>query len=181
VQGQDRPAAGSSIRGRHPPIFLHGLPQLGHLHSRLRALRGQDRVRASCFDAARTRCYYAEKGQGAWIERFQAVCALVSRHQMIERRFLPPVSPFAAKRTLAFATLFGRIWARLDLAECAGCCGRLGNSAALDLAYCEAAGRFTNGYWKRELQNSGICRRHLLDSRPKAGAMVGFPNSVGRA
>jgi myo-inositol-1(or 4)-monophosphatase len=117
--------------------FLHGLP---HWAVSIALEHKGEVVSAVVFDPAKDEMYWAEKGQGAWMN--EARIRVSGRRQMAEAVFATGV-PFGTKSTLP-ATL--RDLARL-MPACAGV--RRWGSAALDLAYV-AAGRY-DGYWEREL------------------------------
>ncbi|WP_284164022.1 inositol monophosphatase family protein [Frigidibacter sp. SD6-1] len=117
--------------------FLHGLP---HWAVSIALEHKGEIVSAVVFDPAKDEMYWAEKGQGAWMN--EARIRVSGRRSMSDAVFATGV-PFGTKKTLP-ATM--RDLARL-MPACAGV--RRWGSAALDLAYV-AAGRY-DGYWEREL------------------------------
>lgn len=117
--------------------FLHGLPHwaisIGLEH------KGQV-VAGVIFDAAKDELFWAEKGEGAWLNETRL--RVSNRSKMIELIFATGV-PFGGRADLP-ETL--QDLARL-MPSCAGV--RRWGSAALDMAYV-AAGRY-EGYWERRL------------------------------
>ena len=117
--------------------FLHGMP---HWAVSIGLEHKGEVVAGVVFDAAKDELFYAEKGQGAWMNDRRI--RVSGRGRMLDCVFATGV-PFAAKRTLpAMLHDLSRL-----MPQCAGL--RRWGSAALDLAYV-AAGRF-DGYWEREL------------------------------
>ncbi len=119
--------------------FLHGLP---HWAISI-ALEHKGKIVAGVvFDAAKEEMFYAEKGEGAWLNDSNRL-RVSGRNRMIESIFATGV-PFAGQRDLP-ATL-------QDLARLAPACAgiRRWGACSLDLAYV-AAGRY-EGYWERGLQ-----------------------------
>lgn len=137
--------------------FLHGIP---HWAVSIALEHKGNVVVGVIYDAAKDEMFYAEKGQGAWLNDARRLRVSGRRH-MIEAVFATGV-PFAAKKTLP-ATI--RDLSRL-MPLTAGV--RRWGSAALDLAYV-AAGRY-DGYWERELQPWDMAAG-LLIAR-EAGALV---------
>ncbi len=137
--------------------FLHGLP---HWAVSIALEHKGEVVAGVVYDAAKDEMFYAEKGQGAWLNDARRLRVSGRRH-MIEAIFATGV-PFAAKKTLP-ATI--RDLSRL-MPLCAGV--RRWGSAALDLAYV-AAGRY-DGYWEREIQPWDMAAG-LIIAR-EAGALV---------
>ncbi|MCR8550368.1 inositol monophosphatase [Salipiger sp. P9] len=137
--------------------FLHGLP---HWAISIALEHKGQIVAGVVFDPAKDEMFYAEKGNGAWLNDSRRL-RVSGRSRMIEAVFATGV-PFAAKKTLP-ATL--KDLARL-MPECAGV--RRWGSAALDLAYV-AAGRY-DGYWERELNLWDIAAGYLIAQ--EAGALV---------
>lgn len=137
--------------------FLHGLP---HWAISVALEHKGQIVAGVVYDAAKDEMFYAEKGQGAWLNDRKRL-RVSGRSKMIESIFATGV-PFATKRTLP-ATL--QDLARL-MPECAGV--RRFGSAALDLAYV-AAGRY-EGYWERELNIWDVAAGTLLVT--EAGGMI---------
>jgi len=117
--------------------FLHGLP---HWAISI-ALEHKGQVVAGViYDPAKDEMFYAEKGNGAWLN--ESRLRVSGRHRMIESIFATGV-PYAASTHLP-ASL--QDLARL-MPACAGV--RRFGAAALDLAYV-AAGRY-DGFWERGL------------------------------
>ncbi|GHF65808.1 inositol monophosphatase family protein [Seohaeicola zhoushanensis] len=117
--------------------FLHGLP---HWAVSI-ALEHKGQVVAGVvYDAAKDEMFFAEKGEGAWMNDTRL--RVSGRNRMIECIFATGV-PFGGRPDLP-ETL--KDLARL-MPTCAGV--RRWGSAALDLAYV-AAGRY-DGYWERGL------------------------------
>lgn len=136
--------------------FLHGLP---HWAVSIALEHKGEIVSAVVFDAAKDELYWAEKGQGAWMNDTRL--RVSGRRTLIECIFATGV-PFGGRGTLP-ATL--QDLARL-MPVCAGV--RRWGSAALDLAYV-AAGRY-DGYWERGLGAWDIAAGILLVK--EAGGMV---------
>lgn len=117
--------------------FLHGLP---HWAVSI-ALEHKGKVVAGViYDAAKDELFWAEKGEGAWLN--ESRLRVSARGRMIESIFATGV-PFGGRGDLP-ETL--QDLARL-MPACAGV--RRWGSAALDLAYV-AAGRY-EGFWERRL------------------------------
>jgi len=117
--------------------FLHGLP---HWAISI-ALEHKGQVVAGViFDAAKDELYWAEKGEGAWLN--ESRLRVSNRGRMIEAIFATGV-PFGGRADLP-ETLHDL--ARL-MPACAGV--RRWGAAALDMAYV-AAGRY-EGFWERGL------------------------------
>ncbi len=117
--------------------FLHGLPQWAVSI----ALEHKGEIVAGViFDAAKDELFFAEKGQGAWLN--ESRLRVSGRNRMIESLFATGL-PFGGRPDLP-ATIrdLGQL-----LPVCSGV--RRFGSAALDLAYV-AAGRF-DGFWERGL------------------------------
>lgn len=119
--------------------FLHGLP---HWAVSIALEHKGEIVAGVVYDPAKDEMFYAEKGQGAWLNDSQRL-RVSARKVMIESIFATGI-PFAAKKELP-DTL--RDLARL-MPACAGV--RRWGAAALDLAYV-AAGRY-EGFWERGLK-----------------------------
>jgi myo-inositol-1(or 4)-monophosphatase len=140
--------AGEEIIGKDPtrrwivdPLdgtsnFLHGLP---HWAVSIALEHKGEVVAGVVFDAAKDEMFYAEKGQGAWMNQSQRL-RVSGRTKMIEALFATGV-PFGTSPHLG-ASLADM--SRL-MPLCAG--ARRWGAAALDLAYV-AAGR-VDGYWER--------------------------------
>ena len=118
--------------------FLHGMP---HWSVSIALEHKGEIVAGVVFDAAKDEMFFAEKGQGAWMNDNRRL-RVSGRSRMNEAVFATGV-PFGAKRTLP---LMLQDLARL-MPTSAGV--RRWGSAALDLAYV-TAGRF-DGYWEREI------------------------------
>lgn len=118
--------------------FLHGLP---HWAISIALEHKGEIVSGVIYDAAKDEMFYAEKGEGAWLNDSQRL-RVSGRNRMIESIFATGV-PFGGRRDLP-ETL--QDLARI-MPTCAGV--RRWGSAALDLAYV-AAGRY-EGYWERSL------------------------------
>ncbi|WP_424831219.1 inositol monophosphatase family protein [Ruegeria sp.] len=117
--------------------FLHGLP---HWAVSI-ALEHKGKIVAGViYDAAKDEMFFAEKGEGAWMNDTRI--RVSGRHRMIESVFATGV-PFGGRSDLP-ATL--QDLARL-MPACAGV--RRWGAAALDMAYV-AAGRY-EGFWERRL------------------------------
>lgn len=117
--------------------FLHGLP---HWAVSIALEHKGEIVAGVVFDPAKDELFWAEKGQGAWMNESRV---RVSGRRNLSEALLATGVPFGARKTLP-ATM--RDLARLMPAT-AGV--RRWGSAALDLAYV-AAGRF-DAYWEREI------------------------------
>ena len=118
--------------------FLHGLQ---HWAMSIALEHKGEIVSGVIYDAAKDEMFYAEKGEGAWLNDSQRL-RVSGRNRMIESIFATGV-PFGGRRDLP-ETL--QDLARI-MPTCAGV--RRWGSAALDLAYV-AAGRY-EGYWERSL------------------------------
>ncbi|MDA7964751.1 inositol monophosphatase family protein [Ruegeria sp.] len=117
--------------------FLHGLP---HWAVSI-ALEHKGKIVAGViYDAAKDEMFFAEKGEGAWMNDMRI--RVSGRHRMIESIFATGL-PFGGRSDLP-ATL--QDLARL-MPACAGV--RRWGAAALDMAYV-AAGRY-EGFWERRL------------------------------
>jgi len=117
--------------------FLHGMP---HFAVSVALEHKGEIVAGVVYDPAKDELFFAEKGQGAWMN--ESRLRVSGRHRMIESVFATGV-PFATGPYLP-ATL--QDLARL-MPACAGV--RRFGAAALDLAWV-AAGRY-DGYWERGL------------------------------
>ena len=136
--------------------FLHGL---AHWAVSIALEHKGEIVSAVVYDAAKDEMFYAEKGQGAWMN--ESRLRVSGRNKMIESIFATGL-PFAGRADLP-ETL--QDLARI-LPACAGV-RRLG-AASLDLAYV-AAGRY-DGYWERRLNAWDMAAGILIAK--EAGAMV---------
>ncbi|WP_270728449.1 inositol monophosphatase family protein [Shimia sp. Alg240-R146] len=137
--------------------FLHGMP---HWAISIALEHKGQIVAGVVFDAAKDEMFYAEKGEGAWLNDSQRL-RVSGRHKMIE-------SVFATG--LPFGTRPGLPETLQDLARVlpvtAGV--RRFGSAALDLAYV-AAGRY-EGYWERGLHSWDLAAGMLIVK--EAGGLV---------
>ncbi len=128
--------------------FLHGMP---HWAVSIALEHKGEIVSAVVYDPSKDEMFFAEKGQGAWMN--DARLRVSGRHKMIETVYATGV-PFGGNKYLPavlkdFAAL---------LPQCAGV--RRWGAAALDLAYV-AAGRY-DGYWERGVQAWDIAAGILL-------------------
>ena len=137
--------------------FMHGQP---HFAVTIALEHKGNIVSAVVFDPAKDEMFYAEKGQGAWLNDNKRV-RVSSRFRLVDA-VLGHVVPFGAKRTLP-ATV--KDLARV-MAECAGL--RASGSTALELAYV-AAGRL-DGFWQREATLLDLAAGSLVAS--EAGALI---------
>ena len=137
--------------------FLHGLP---HWAVSIGLEHKGEMVAGVIYDPAKDEMFFAEKGQGAWLNDSQRL--RVSGRRRIDEAIFATGVPFGAKKTLP-ATI--RDLSRL-MPLCAGV--RRWGAAALDLAYV-AAGRY-DGFWEREL-NAWDLAAGLIIAR-EAGALV---------
>lgn len=128
--------------------FLHGLP---HWAISIALEHKGEVVAAVVFDAAKDELFWAERGEGAWMNDTRL--RVSGRRQMIEAIFATGV-PFGSDRNLPSFLK--------DLAALAPTCAgiRRWGSAALDMAYV-AAGRF-DGYWERCIQPYDVAAGILL-------------------
>ncbi|MCL3881001.1 inositol monophosphatase family protein [Marivita sp. GX14005] len=125
------------------------------------ALEHKGRIASAVvFDPAKDEMFYAEKGQGAWLNDNKRV-RVSSRSKMVDCIFGHAV-PFGVKRTLP-ATM--KDLARV-MPECSGL--RASGSVPLDLAYL-AAGRL-DGLWMREAKLWELAAATLIAS--EAGALI---------
>ncbi len=129
--------------------FLHGMP---HWAVSIALEHKGEIVSAVVYDPAKDEMYFAEKGQGCWLND-RTRLRVSGRSRMIESVFATGV-PFAGGKYLPACLQ--------DLAalmpECAGV--RRWGAASLDLAYV-AAGRY-EGYWERGLKSWDIAAGILL-------------------
>jgi myo-inositol-1(or 4)-monophosphatase len=137
--------------------FLHGLP---HWAISIALEHKGEIVAGVVFDAAKDEMFYAEKGEGAWLNDSLRL-RVSARHRMIESIFATGL-PYAGRADLP-DTL--KDLARL-LPVTAGV--RRFGAASLDLAYV-AAGRY-EGFWERKLQPWDISAGLLIAK--EAGALV---------
>jgi myo-inositol-1(or 4)-monophosphatase len=151
--------------------FLHGMP---HWAVSIALEHKGEIVAGVVFDPAKDELFFAEKGQGAWLNDNRRL-RVSGRKAMHEAVFATGV-PFGALRTLP---LMLQDLARL-MPACAGV--RRWGAASLDLAYV-AAGRF-DGFWERELHAWDLAAGLLLVR--EAGGMTdaigtGSPLDTGAA
>lgn len=137
--------------------FLHGMP---HWAVSIALEHKGEVVSAVVFDPAKDEMFYAEKGQGCWLNDSKRL-RVSGRNRMIESVFSTGL-PFAGRTTLpdTLKDLTGL------LPQCAGV--RRWGAAALDLAYV-AAGRY-EGYWERGLSPWDVAAGILLVK--EAGGLV---------
>ena len=136
--------------------YLHGLP---HWAVSIALEHKGDIVAGVVYDPTKDELFFAEKGQGAWMN--ESRLRVSGRHKLIESIFATGL-PFAGRPELP-QTL--QELARL-LPATAGV--RRFGSAALDLAYV-AAGRY-DGYWERRLQSWDLAAGSLIVR--EAGGLV---------
>lgn len=136
--------------------FLHGLP---HFAVSIALEHKGDIIAGVVYDPAKDELFFAEKGQGAWMNEYRI--RVSGRHRMIESVFATGL-PFAGRSDLP-ETL--QDLARL-LPATAGV--RRFGAAALDLAYV-AAGRY-DGFWERRLNAWDIAAGVIIAK--EAGAMI---------
>ncbi|MEP2531984.1 inositol monophosphatase family protein [Shimia sp.] len=144
--------------------YLHGLP---HWAISIALEHKGEIVAGVVFDAAKDEMFYAEKGQGAWLNDNLRL-RVSGRSRMIESIFATGL-PFGARTDLP-ATL--QDLARLSPAT-AGV--RRWGAAALDMAYV-AAGRY-EGFWERTLQPWDIAAGIIIVK--EAGGFVQPLNPAG--
>lgn len=136
--------------------FLHGLP---HWAVSIALEHKGQIVAGVIYDPVKDEMFYAEKGQGAWLN--ESRMRVSARHRMNEAIFATGL-PWAGQTELP-ATL--QDLARV-LPACAGV--RRFGSAALDLAYV-AAGRF-EGFWERRVKRWDIAAGIIIVK--EAGGLV---------
>jgi myo-inositol-1(or 4)-monophosphatase len=136
--------------------FLHGLP---HWAVSIALEHKGEIVAGVIFDAAKDELFWAEKGQGAWMNDRRL---RVSQRRHLEEALFATGIPFGARKTLPAMVQ--------DLARLMpGSAGvRRWGAAALDMAYV-AAGRF-DGFWERELSPWDIAAGIVIVR--EAGGMV---------
>ena len=118
--------------------FLHGLP---HWAVSIALEHKGQIVAGVVYDASKDELFFAEKGEGAWMN--ESRLRVSGRDRMIESIFATGV-PYGGRKDLPLTL---QDLARL-MPACAGV--RRWGSAALDLAYV-AAGRY-DGFWERRLK-----------------------------
>ena len=136
--------------------FLHGLP---HWAVSIALEHKGEVVAGVVYDPAKDEMFFAEKGQGAWMN--QTRLRVSGRSKMIESIFATGL-PFGGRADLP--ETLGDL-ARL-LPTCAGV--RRWGAAALDLAYV-AAGRY-DGFWERRLHAWDMAAGIIIAR--EAGALV---------
>jgi myo-inositol-1(or 4)-monophosphatase len=143
--------------------FLHGL---GHWAVSIALEHKGQPVAGVIYDPVKDEMFYAEKGQGAWLN--ESRLRVSGRSKMIECLFATGL-PFGGRRDLP-ETL-------QDLARILPVCSgvRRFGAAALDLAYV-AAGRY-DGYWERQLHAWDIAAGIIIAR--EAGALVEPLNPSG--
>ncbi|MGR3714808.1 MAG: inositol monophosphatase family protein [Shimia sp.] len=129
--------------------FLHGMP---HWAISIALEHKGQIVAGVVFDAAKDEMFYAEKGEGAWLNDSQRL-RVSGRHRMVESVFATGL-PFGGRPGLP-ETL--QDLARV-LPATAGV--RRFGAASLDLAYV-AAGRY-EGYWERGLHSWDLAAGMLI-------------------
>ncbi|MGH1425659.1 MAG: inositol monophosphatase family protein [Pseudooceanicola sp.] len=117
--------------------FLHGLP---HWAVSIALEHKGEVVTGVIYDPAKDEMFYAEKGEGAWLN--DSRIRVSGRNRMIEAVFATGL-PFAGRSDLPDVLQ--------DLARISPVCAgvRRWGAAALDIAYV-AAGRY-EGFWERQL------------------------------
>ncbi|CUJ14061.1 inositol monophosphatase family protein [Cognatishimia activa] len=143
--------------------FLHGLP---HWAISIALEHKGEIVSGVIYDPAKDEMFYAEKGEGAWLNDSQRL-RVSGRNRMIESIFATGV-PFGGRRDLP-ETL--QDLARI-MPTCAGV--RRWGSAALDMAYV-AAGRY-EGYWERNL-NAWDLAAGIIIVKEAGGFARGFDDA----
>ncbi len=144
--------------------FLHGLP---HWAISIALEHKGQIVAGVIFDAAKEEMFYAEKGEGAWLNDSQRL-RVSGRHRMIESVFSTGL-PFGGRADLP-ETL--QDLARI-LPATAGV--RRWGAASLDMAYV-AAGRY-EGFWERSLQPWDLAAGVILVK--EAGGLIEPINPEG--
>ncbi|MDJ0826456.1 MAG: inositol monophosphatase family protein [Rhodobacter sp.] len=136
--------------------FLHGLPQWA---VSIALEHKGEIVSGVVYDPPNDELYFAEKGQGAWMN--QSRLRVSARNRMIEGLFATGL-PYGGRADLPESIRdLGRL-----LPVCSGV--RRFGAAALDLAYV-AAGRF-DGFWERRLNAWDVAAGILLVR--EAGGLV---------
>ena len=143
--------------------FLHGLP---HWAVSIALEHKGKIVSGVIYDAAKDELFWAEKGEGAWLN--ESRLRVSARAKMIESIFATGV-PFGGHRDLP-ATL--QDLARL-MPACAGV--RRWGSAALDMAYV-AAGRY-EGFWERDLNAWDVAAGEIIVR--EAGGLIETVTGAG--
>ena len=143
--------------------FLHGMP---HWAVSIALEHKGEVVAGVIYDPTKDEMFFAEKGQGAWMN--ESRMRVSGRRRLIECVFATGL-PFAGRADLP-DTL--QDLARI-LPTCAGV--RRWGSAALDLAYV-AAGRY-DGFWERNLHSWDMAAGLVIVR--EAGGLVEPLNAVG--
>ncbi len=143
--------------------FLHGLP---HWAVSIALEHKGKIVSGVIYDPAKDEMFFAEKGEGAWMNDMRI--RVSGRHRMIESIFATGL-PFGGRSDLP-ATL--QDLARL-MPACAGV--RRWGAAALDMAYV-AAGRY-EGFWERRLNAWDVAAGIIIVK--EAGGFVQALNPEG--
>jgi len=143
--------------------FLHGLP---HFAVSVALEHKGTIVAGVIFDPAKDELFFAEKGQGAWLN--DGRLRVSNRSRMIESIFATGL-PFGGRRDLP-ETL--QDLARI-LPQCAGV--RRWGAAALDIAYV-AAGRY-EGFWERGLNPWDVAAGIIIAR--EAGALAETISGTG--
>ncbi len=144
--------------------FLHGLP---HWAVSIALEHKGKIVSGVIYDAAKDELFWAEKGEGAWLNETRL--RVSARKRMIEAIFATGV-PFGGRADLP-ETL--QDLARL-MPTCAGV--RRWGSAALDMAYV-AAGRY-EGFWERKLNPWDLAAGEIIVR--EAGGLAETLSGEGR-
>ena len=129
--------------------FLHGLP---HWAVSIALEQKGEIVSSVVYDPAKDELFFAEKGQGAWLDIGQRL-RVSGRTAIADALFATGLPPDGGKYLPPALADLGRL-----LPKCSGM--RRNGAAALDLAYV-AAGRF-DGYWERGLKPWDIAGGILL-------------------
>ena len=122
--------------------FLHGTP---HWAVSIALEHKGQIVAGVVYDPSKDEMFYAEKGEGAWMNESRLRTS--SRHRMIDCVFATAI-PDAARSGLAASLR--------DLAQIMPVCAGVRNwgATSLDLSYM-AAGRF-DGFWERDVNVAGM-------------------------
>ncbi|MEM9756287.1 MAG: inositol monophosphatase family protein [Pseudomonadota bacterium] len=137
--------------------FLHGLP---HWAISIALEHKSEVVAGVVFDPVKDELFYAEKGQGAWLNDSQRLRAS-GRARLADCVFATGLPPDGGEYLPRVLRDLGRL-----MPQCSGM--RRWGAAALDLAYV-AAGRF-DGYWEYGLQAWDLAAGIVIAR--EAGALV---------
>lgn len=129
--------------------FLHGMP---HWAVSIALEHKGEIVAAVIFDPAKDEMFYAEKGQGAWLNDSQRL-RVSGRNRLADSVFAAGLPPDGGKYLPGMLSDLARLMPR-----CSGM--RRWGAAALDLAYV-AAGRY-DGFWEYNLNAWDIAAGVLL-------------------